>query len=97
MSSGASDFVAMSPSNELIVINNSAYPVTYQDYSINDTVTGIWSGGLQLSGQTGNNFTTPIYSGTPPSGVYTLTLGITVIDAGGLSTSGVGVMTIIVP
>ena len=96
MSSGASAFIKSSPSNELLVVNNSAYPVTYQDYAPTDNITGLWNGGLQLSGQTGQSFTIPAYAGAPTAGVYTVTLGITVTDSTGVSTSGTSIITLIV-
>ena len=96
MSSGASAFIKASPSNELLVVNNSAYPVTYQDYAPTDNITGLWNGGLQLSGQTGHSFTIPAYAGAPTAGVYTITLGITVTDSTGVSTSGTSIITLIV-
>ena len=95
MSPGASAFIKASPSNELLVVNNSAYPVKYQDYAPTDNIIGLWNGGVQLSGQTGQTFTIPAYVGAPPAGVYTVTLGITVVDSTGVSTSGVGTITVI--
>ena len=96
MSPGASAFIKASPSNELLVVNNSAYPVKYQDYAPTDNIIGLWNGGVQLSGQTGQTFTIPAYVGAPTAGVYTVTLGITVVDSTGVSTSGVGTITVIV-
>lgn len=94
---GMAAWVKFSPSNRVVIINNSANDVIYRDYADADTITSTWNGALSLSGRTGANFTIPKFVTPPVSGSYTIQFGITVIDVKGISTTGTAVMTLIVP